>query len=51
MEIVMRRRKDRLLVRIGNGIEGFAEGPTAIMALIILMAIIVSKGCSLVGGF
>jgi hypothetical protein len=52
MEIVMRRRKDRLLVRIGSGIEGFAEGPTAILALIILMAIILWKGSSLAfGGF
>ena len=48
----MRRRKDRLVVRIGSAIEGLAEGPTAIMALIILMAIIAWRGSSLVfGGF
>jgi hypothetical protein len=52
MEGSMQRRKDRLLVRIGNGIEGIAEGPTAILALIILMAIVVWKMSSFVfGGF
>ncbi|MGY4306406.1 hypothetical protein ACVIJ6_003649 [Bradyrhizobium sp. USDA 4369] len=39
----MPKRKDRLLVRIGDQIEGVAEGPLAILALIILMAIVVWK--------
>lgn len=42
-EAKMRRRKDRLSVRIGNSIEGFAEGPTAILALVILIAIVLWK--------
>jgi hypothetical protein len=46
----MPKRKDRLLVRIGNQIEGIAEGPTAILALIILMAIVVWKVNSLLPG-
>jgi hypothetical protein len=48
----MRRRKDRLLVRIGDGIVGFAEGPTAIVALITLLTIVAWKGSFFVfGGF
>lgn len=46
----MPTRKDRLLVRIGNQIEGIAEGPTAILALIILMAIVMWKVNSLFPG-
>jgi hypothetical protein len=39
----MQRRKDQLSVRIGNGIEGFAEGPTAILALVVLVAVVLWK--------
>jgi hypothetical protein len=39
----MQRPKDRLSVRIGNSIEGFVEGPTAILALIILVAVVLWK--------
>ncbi|WP_315751327.1 hypothetical protein [Bradyrhizobium sp. SZCCHNS3055] len=46
----MPKRKDRLLVRIGKHIEGVAEGPTAILALVILMAIVVWKLNSLLPG-
>lgn len=46
----MPKRKDRLLVRIGDQIEGVAEGPLAILALIILMAIVVWKMNSLFPG-
>jgi hypothetical protein len=39
----MPARKDRLFVRLGQVIEGAAEGPSAIAALVLLV-LVISRG-------